>query len=170
MVYTYQYSIHYLYNIIIYMVVQYCIYIIIVYPMYIYIYFILYILFGIDIIGDTLLNKKTRADSNLDSNKFSIGIHFFKVLVQIHYSHPPALFGYHFTPNRYIGRIIWYIHYILYILYPYMLYTLYIYLYTIIQQIPIRKKNKLIYQIKATRRIIVLISSSSSLFQNALAL
>ena len=27
----------------------------------------------------------------LDSNNFSIGIHFFKVLVQIHYSRSPAL-------------------------------------------------------------------------------
>ena len=38
---------------------------------------------------DTLKIKPSQG-SKLDSNKLSIGIHFFKVLVQIHYSHSPA--------------------------------------------------------------------------------
>ena len=33
--------------------------------------------------------KKTNNNNYLDSNNFSIGIHSFKVLVQIHYSHSP---------------------------------------------------------------------------------
>ena len=33
---------------------------------------------------------KPNINNYLDSNNFSIGIHSFKVLVQIHYSHSPS--------------------------------------------------------------------------------
>ena len=40
--------------------------------------------------------RKKQLDRGMDSNNISIGIHFFKVLVQIHYSRSPPspYFGY----------------------------------------------------------------------------
>ena len=60
---------------------------------------------------------KDMKGDDLDSNKFSIGIHFFKVLVQIHYSHSPCpLFSHishHFIPFSMNITILPYIyHYI----------------------------------------------------------
>ena len=41
--------------------------------------------------NDCNFSKKEEMKASLqDSNNFSIGNHFFKVLVQIHYSHPPG--------------------------------------------------------------------------------
>ena len=39
---------------------------------------------------ENFIQNQKRGPSLLDSNNFSIGIHFFKVLVQIHYSRSPS--------------------------------------------------------------------------------
>lgn len=46
----------------------------------------------------TFMAPKPMSHDNLDSNKFSIGNHFFKVLVQIHYSRSPCPSLPHFLP------------------------------------------------------------------------
>ena len=61
-------------------------------PIKLHINFVLFhicVYYPAKIIKNKSEEKLERVCPFLDSNNFSIGIHFFKVLVQIHYSHSP---------------------------------------------------------------------------------